>query len=419
MVIDPFLGSGNQLYHLAKITKAAAAFGFDNNPYICAQTDQNFKKLNFHATCACADYTSVSKFIQPSSKEKQLFLIHLAPPWAGAFSYCTGLNLNKTSPPLNSLVEFYREQFADKLIVFLIIILEKIDEHSMKDLLNYSAFNETLWVKLSEHNTNLGCLVLEPKVIEHVGRRLTFQGYKAAFGDFRSRCDAHDVMKNWFLSYVKDSHLTVRKILFVGPGPAVFETMLARNMPDLTTVHCVEPNVHFIPEFWENLNNISVDDKQLFLLGFEDFHYNGTLYDIILISHSLYYMDKKMQQLTKAQQSLLSNNGSIIIFHEAVPGCLTDLQKIFSVHDASYNSENLEHDLSCCAIQYKKWLLKSFTNTTNPTENLFNFFLERYTNESEKEQLEQYFREHDNLLSTPVVAIVIKNYNVSSNAIQE
>ncbi|CAF4973464.1 unnamed protein product, partial [Rotaria sp. Silwood1] len=49
VIVDPFLGSGNQLYHMLKATNASAAYGIEKSPHIYQQTMRNFALLKINA----------------------------------------------------------------------------------------------------------------------------------------------------------------------------------------------------------------------------------------------------------------------------------------------------------------------------------------------------------------------------------
>lgn len=409
VAIDPFLGSGNQLYHLAKSTQATDIFGFDNNPRIYEQTVRNFKKLHFNATCWCQDYSAVSNFVQPDSNAQQLFVINLSPPWADGFDHYTGLKLDKTSPPLKSLIQLYQKQFSAVAILFVIIIPEKVEQYSMDELLNLSSFNETFMVNVSDRRTNVGCLILEPKLEECVHRQLPYANYQTAFEDIAARSNVYNVMQNWFTSYLQSSGSKVCKMLCIGPGAANLETMLAKDLSSLTVFHCVESNIHCIQKFWENCKTLSVSDKRLFFTSFEDFQYDGTLYDIILFSHSIYYINNRSLQLVKAKQSLLAENGSILIFHEGTAELPVELQQMDFVHSATYNRIHLENELSHAGIRYTLSSLEIIIDVTHRTQDLLNFFLKRHVNECERKKLKDYFDTIDSNISWSIVAIAIKN----------
>ncbi|CAF2008129.1 unnamed protein product [Rotaria socialis] len=160
VVIDPFLGSGNFLYSMAKYTKGYAAFGFDNSHPVYELVVANYAKLNFNAHVFFDDYANVSERVRPFDRtnlKNEMFVIGIAPPWGNGFDFKTGLNLNKTTPPCKHLIETYTKQFADLPIVFVIPLPEKVHEESLTELLSMASFYQIFY-----KGTRTAVLILTP-----------------------------------------------------------------------------------------------------------------------------------------------------------------------------------------------------------------------------------------------------------------
>ena len=247
----------------------------------------------------------------------------------------------------------------------------------MNELINLSAFYEIFMVNVSDRKTNVGCLMLMSKPVESMNRQLLLQSYQTVFEDCAARSNACPLMKDWLTSYLEKSKSNVCKILYVAAGPMSEDIILPNNLRSLITLHCVESNIHLIQKFWQKCNMLSMIDKQL--------------------------------QLMKAKQSLLAENGSIVIFHEDTAGPQVELQHLFSMHHTSYNSSELKNDLLYAGIQYAWSLLETILDVSHGTDNLFNFFLERCTTEHEKKKLSKYLDSIGNIIPVHIVAIAIKH----------
>lgn len=108
-VIDPFVGSGNLLYHLLRATKATRGYGLDINADIIALTERNFSRLRMlrklrHTRLAFLrrDWSQ-----SPSYIENRATLVVVCPPWGDAFDEA-GLDLRKTRPPVPDVLRTLR-----------------------------------------------------------------------------------------------------------------------------------------------------------------------------------------------------------------------------------------------------------------------------------------------------------------------
>jgi hypothetical protein len=105
-VIDPFAGSGNTLFHIAKAVGAKVAIGLDANREIAGLTRRNFSRLKLtmrlwgiDTAIAAENWTAAVDLMQDKPT-----LIFISPPWGEAFS-TAGLDLTKTRPPVLEILE--------------------------------------------------------------------------------------------------------------------------------------------------------------------------------------------------------------------------------------------------------------------------------------------------------------------------
>ena len=105
-VIDPFVGSGNLLFHVLRATKATRGVGLDNNEDVMELTGRNFSRLRRFGRLKLAqlalhreDWVAAEHYI-----ENRPTLILEAPPWGDAFD-SRGLDIRKTAPPMATVLE--------------------------------------------------------------------------------------------------------------------------------------------------------------------------------------------------------------------------------------------------------------------------------------------------------------------------
>jgi hypothetical protein len=102
-VVDPFLGSGNLLFHLAAKIPTARAVGIENNSEIFCTTRANLRIVRWARWARAIemvrdDWRAVAGLagIGPA-----LYAVH--PPWGDAFTPA-GLDLRETSPPVPAIL---------------------------------------------------------------------------------------------------------------------------------------------------------------------------------------------------------------------------------------------------------------------------------------------------------------------------
>lgn len=109
-VFDPFAGSGNMLFHMAKETKARHAIGLDAHAHISELTRRNFRRLRFgmrlrgtEVSIVGHDWTAAKTLLRD---RPTLFVI--SPPWGEAFT-SAGLDLRKTTPAVMTILDYLAE----------------------------------------------------------------------------------------------------------------------------------------------------------------------------------------------------------------------------------------------------------------------------------------------------------------------
>ena len=132
-IIDPFVGSGNLLYHLLRATKATRGCGLDINADIIALTERNFSRLRLLRKLRHARLTFLRRdwSQSPSCIENRATLVIVCPPWGDAFDEA-GLDLRKTKPPVPDVLQTLRGRMRSGPIFALIqthpsMVTESVD----------------------------------------------------------------------------------------------------------------------------------------------------------------------------------------------------------------------------------------------------------------------------------------------------
>lgn len=132
VLIDPFAGSGNTLYWLARHLSVAHGVGFELDPGVFALTQKNLATLALPIDVLNADYRSALGRAAPAAG--QLVVAFIAPPWGDALDPSTGLDLRRTYPPIPEITERFSTHFAKSPILFVIQVHESVNKASLNEL---------------------------------------------------------------------------------------------------------------------------------------------------------------------------------------------------------------------------------------------------------------------------------------------
>jgi hypothetical protein len=134
-VIDPFVGSGNLLYHVLRATRARRGIGFDTNADVLPTTKRNFAllsrlgKLNgVEIVLEQKDWSETIDYVEHGST-----LVLLSPPWGDAFGDA-GLDLRRTTPPVPDILHSLRSVRGAGQIFVAIQTYPRMVEASVKEI---------------------------------------------------------------------------------------------------------------------------------------------------------------------------------------------------------------------------------------------------------------------------------------------
>lgn len=131
-LIDPFAGSGNTLYWLARHLSVARGVGFELDPGVFALTQKNLAALALPIDLLNVDYRSALNRASPAMG--QLVVAFIAPPWGDALDPASGLDLRRTYPPIPEIVERLSTHLAKSPMLFVIQVHESVNKASLDEL---------------------------------------------------------------------------------------------------------------------------------------------------------------------------------------------------------------------------------------------------------------------------------------------
>lgn len=131
-LIDPFAGSGNTLYWLARHLSVAHGVGFELDPGVFALTQKNLAALALPIDVLNVDYRSALSRASPAAG--QLVVAFIAPPWGEALDPVSGLDLRRTYPPIPDITEYLSTHFAKSPLLFVIQVHESVNKVSLDEI---------------------------------------------------------------------------------------------------------------------------------------------------------------------------------------------------------------------------------------------------------------------------------------------
>jgi len=132
LLIDPFAGSGNTLYWLARHLSVARGVGFELDSGVFALTRENLATMSLSIEIRNVDYRSALSHLSPDPS--QLVVAFIAPPWGDALDPASGLDLRRTDPPIPEITERISNHFSENPILFVIQVHETVNRDSVDEV---------------------------------------------------------------------------------------------------------------------------------------------------------------------------------------------------------------------------------------------------------------------------------------------
>jgi SAM-dependent methyltransferase len=225
--------------------------------------------------------------------------------------------------------------------------------------------------------------------------------YSSAFGIFHQRTTDVDHMFHWIRSCPPKEVAQIRSVLSVGAGTGLIDMEVLHTLVNVDRYVVIEPN----PAQLEQFKNRSFEFSSIcefHPITFEEFS-SEMPFDLILLSHCLYYFDDKQKTLNKVVE-LLKPTGRAWIFHQT-PNGINGLQRHFGSQKYNYNSDDILRDLTSLRADFSLDFLPGEIDVRNPPNELIYFFLERKCTEEEFHRVVSYLTRYaDGKLPNAVAA---------------
>ena len=123
-VVDPFAGSCNGLFWVLRRLPGAEGLGFEFEQAIFDMSARNIASLGASIQLVHGDYRTLLG--QHRSPGTHRIVAFLAPPWADALSVEAGIDLSRTKPPIETIVDDFERIYPNNPILYVTEVHERL-----------------------------------------------------------------------------------------------------------------------------------------------------------------------------------------------------------------------------------------------------------------------------------------------------
>ena len=123
-VVDPFAGSCNALFWILRHLPGAEGLGFEFEQAIFDMSARNIASLGASIELLRGDYGKLLG--QHRFPAAHRIVAFLAPPWAEALSAQAGLDLGRTKPPIEKIVDDFERVYPNNPLLYVTEVHERL-----------------------------------------------------------------------------------------------------------------------------------------------------------------------------------------------------------------------------------------------------------------------------------------------------
>jgi hypothetical protein len=155
--VDPFAGSGNTLYWLARHTNPQRAVGFELNQHVFEMSRRNLAILGFDVELSHVGYEA--GLANAPVADDELLIVFVAPPWGDALNEATGLDLRLTQPPIRVIIDFIARSFPRTNVLLAVQVHERTLRASISEVSSQCSWSALKIYDINAHGQNHGILL--------------------------------------------------------------------------------------------------------------------------------------------------------------------------------------------------------------------------------------------------------------------
>jgi RNA cap guanine-N2 methyltransferase len=157
VVIDPFAGSCNTLFWILRHLPNSEGIAFESDPQVFELTHRNLAALDQRIELVHGDYVRLLE--ERRVPEDRGIVAFVAPPWGTALDEVQGLDLCRTTPPINEVIEQIARQFPKHEMLFAAQVYEKVSAPSLTQVQTRLGWTELRIYDINEKGRNHGILL--------------------------------------------------------------------------------------------------------------------------------------------------------------------------------------------------------------------------------------------------------------------
>jgi hypothetical protein len=157
VVVDPFAGSANTLFWLARRLDARRVVGFELDRAVYAATRRNLAIVGSAAELRRADYESAVPALQLPIDEP--VVVFVAPPWGAALDAARGLDLRRTQPPIPAILDVLAQTFSRRMVTVAVQLHETVLADSLHEVRGRCTWSRVVVYDINASGQNHGILL--------------------------------------------------------------------------------------------------------------------------------------------------------------------------------------------------------------------------------------------------------------------
>jgi hypothetical protein len=157
VVVDPFAGSANTLFWLARYAHPRRAIGFELDARVFEASRRNLTIVGFDVELLHVGHEAGLADLRVA--EDELLIVFVAPPWGDAFDEARGLDLRCTQPPVPLIVEFVARTFSRRKALLAVQVHESVLRDSLVDVRSRCSWSTLAIYDIDARGQNHGILL--------------------------------------------------------------------------------------------------------------------------------------------------------------------------------------------------------------------------------------------------------------------